>query len=225
MCVRHQDRRGFVPRSSAIHWCGTGEGAQMIQRLLFRAIAKRALLFALASGFLALGAPPWAGAGILLGTPTTTVPSSLSEPLSTLSSPLPNNEFLLPVEITGASGLQNWSFDVNFTAGVVIPVDAGGFFQSVYQAEFNVSDPTLSDILSGGLLVPGSLLGIAGFSSGVSGDGLLAFVLFQQLMPGVDPGFSISNAVINQAPEPWNAGPACQRPRDPRRPTDPARTT
>ena len=175
----------------------------MIRRLLFRAMAKRALLVALASGFLALVASPWAGAGILVGTPTTTVPSSLFDPLNTLSSPLPANEFLLPIEITGAIGLQDWSFDLNFTDGVVSPVDAGGLYQSVYQAEFNAADPTLSNITSSGLLLPGSLVGIAGFSSGVSGDGLLAYVLFQQLMPGVDPGFSISNAVTTQAaPEP-----------------------
>jgi hypothetical protein len=174
----------------------------MIRNLLFRSVAKRALLVAVASGFLALVASPWAGAGVLPGTPTTTVPSSLFDPLGSLSSPLPAGEFLLPIEITGASGLQDWSFDLNFTDGVVVPVDAGGLFQSVYQAEFNAADPTLSNITSSGFLFPGSLQGIAGFSSGVSGDGLLAVVLFQQLVPGVDPGFSISNAVINQAPEP-----------------------
>ena len=126
----------------------------MIQGLLFPAVAKRALLVALASGFLALVAPPWAGAAILPGTTTTTVPSCLSDPLGTLSSPLPANQFLLPIEITGASGLQDWSFDLNFTDGVVSPVDAGGFFQSVYQAEFNAADPTLSDILKQRLPVP-----------------------------------------------------------------------
>jgi hypothetical protein len=165
--------------------------------------SKRGLLLALASGFLALVAPPWAEAGILPGTPTTSIPSSLFDPLGSLSPPLPANEFLLPIEITSANGLQDWSFDLNFTDGVVTPVDAGGLFQSVYQTEFNTSDPTLSNITTSGFLVPGSLQGIAGFSSGVSGDGLLAYVLFEQLMPGVDPGFSISNAVITQAaPEP-----------------------
>ena len=64
---------------------------------------KRAFLVALACAFLALVAPPWAGAGLLLGPPTTTVPSSLFDPVGSLSSPLPGNEFLLPIEITGAS--------------------------------------------------------------------------------------------------------------------------
>src|SRR5262245_55712117 len=94
--------------------------------------SKRGLLAVLASGFLALIAPPSATAGILTGTPTTSIPSSLFDPLGSLSSPLPANEFLLPIEITGANGLQDWSFDLNFTDGVVNPVDAGGLFQSVY---------------------------------------------------------------------------------------------
>jgi len=136
------------------------------------------------------------------GTPTTSIPSALVDPVSSLSSPLPAGEFLLPIEITGAIGLQDWSFDLNFTDGVVSPLDVGGLFQSVYQAAFNAADPTPSNITSSGFLFPGSLQGIAGFSSGVTGDGLLAYVLFEQLTPGVNPGFSISNAVINQAPEP-----------------------
>ena len=95
-------------------------------------IARRAREWVACAGGLAFGR-----AGILPGTPTTTVPSSLFDPLGTLTSPLPANEFLLPIEITGASGLQDWSFDLNFTDGVVSPLDVGGLFQSVYQAEFN----------------------------------------------------------------------------------------
>jgi hypothetical protein len=140
------------------------------------------------------------------GTPTTNVPSSLFDPLCplscTLSSPLPGNQFLLPVEITGVNGLQDWSFDLLFDASVVTPADDGGFYQSVYQAEFNATDPTLSNITSSGF--PGSLDGIAGFSSGVSGDGLLAYVLFEFLQGQEEgkPDFRIENATVQQAPEP-----------------------
>lgn len=145
-------------------------------------------------------------ATITPGLPTTSVPSDLFDPLSTLSSPLPDSEFLLPIEITGANGLQDWGFDLNFTDGVVIPVDAGGLYQSVYQSDFNASDPTLSNITSSGFLLLGSpqdtLQGMAGFSSGASGDGLLAYILFEQLLPGVNPGFSISGVTIRQTPEP-----------------------
>jgi len=174
----------------------------VIRAPMVRAAGKFALLVALANGFLALAFSPMTGAAILAGTPTTSVPSSLFDPLGTLSSPLPANEFLLPIEITGAGGLQDWSFDLNFAAGIVAPLDVGGLFQSVYQARFSVSDPSLSNITSSGFPLGDSLLGIAGFSSGVSGSGLLAYVLFERLVAGVDPGFSVSNAVVNQAPEP-----------------------
>lgn len=137
------------------------------------------------------------------GTPTNSVPGTLFDPLSTLASPLPADEFLLPVEITGANGLQDWSYDLLFDASVVSPLDVGGLYQSVYQAEFSAADPTVSNITSSGF--PGSLDGIAGFSSGVSGNGLLNFVLFQYL-PGQqtnDPGFSVDNVtIVQQAPEP-----------------------
>jgi hypothetical protein len=140
------------------------------------------------------------------GTPTTTVPASLFDPLSSLTSPLPAGEFLLPINVSGANGLQDWSFDLNFNDGVVNPLDVGGLFQSVYQAQFSASDPTLSNVTSSGVLFPGSpqdtLQGIAGFSSAVSGDGLLAYILFQRLVPDANPGFSISGVTVNQTPEP-----------------------
>ena len=169
----------------------------MAKRSTLRALV--ALLFLVVFGL--------ARAAILPGTPTTTIPSSLVDPLSSLSSPLPADAFLLPIEITGANGLQDWSFDLNFDDGVVAPLDVGGLFHSVYQAEFNASDTTESNITSSGLLDsfnPGVLQTIAGFSSGVSGDGLLAFVLFE-FKPGQQdpfPAFSVSNVTTAQAPEP-----------------------
>lgn len=138
------------------------------------------------------------------GLQTSNVPVALSDPLSTLTDPLPVGQFLLLIEISGASGLQDWSFDLTFDGNVVAPLDVGGFFQSVYQAEFSAVDPALSNITVSGLSLPGMLQGIAGFSSGVSGDGLLAFVLFEYLpgQSGSDPNFGIENPTIQQAPEP-----------------------
>jgi hypothetical protein len=174
-------------------------------------MSKRLFLVSLAIAVAALLAPLRAEAGpvISVGTSTTTVPGSLFDPLSSLTSPLPTGQFLLPIDITGASALQDWSFDLNFTDGVVTPADDGGLYQSVYQAEFNApSDTTLSNITASGLLVSGSpldtLQGIAGFSSGVRGNGLLAYVLFDRLTEG-SPGFSVSNATISQTPEPGTA--------------------
>ena len=140
------------------------------------------------------------------GTPTTTVPTDLIDPVSTLSSPLPLGEFLLPIEISGAIGLQDWTFNLNFDSAVANPMDSGGLYQSVYQAQFNSADTVASNISSSGFpLSPGLLAGIAGFSSGVTGDGLLAFVLFA-FEPGQsenDPNFTIDEVSLQQAaPEP-----------------------
>jgi PEP-CTERM motif len=140
------------------------------------------------------------------GTQTTSVPAAIYDPLLTLTDPLPMGQFLLPIEITGASGLQDWSFDLTFDENVVAPLDVSGLYQSVYQAEFSAVDPTLSNITSSGLLGTGVLEGIAGFSSGVSGNGLLAFVLFEYLpdQSGNDPNFGIEtqDPPIQQVPEP-----------------------
>jgi len=159
---------------------------------------------------LLIGLGVFAGASqaavISAGPPTTTVPAALSDPIATLSSPLPANEFLLPIKITGANVLQDWSFDVTFNGGVVTPLDLSGLFQSVYQTEFNAVNTALSDITSSGFPGVGVLAGIAGFSFGASGDGLLAFVLFEFLpghSPTEDPGIGIGNVTLNeQAPAP-----------------------
>jgi hypothetical protein len=169
-------------------------------------LALRGLLFlpALAAAVFVSGAVH--AAVIAPGAQTTNVPAALDDPLTpaTLVDPLPAGQFLLPIEISGASSLQNWSFDLTFDETVVEPLDVGGLYFSVYQAEFSGADPTLSDITSSGLSLPGLLAGIAGFSSGVSGDGLLAFVLFEYLpdQQTRDPNFGIENPSIPQVPEP-----------------------
>jgi len=171
---------------------------------LLLALRRLLILPALAAAVFVSGALH--AAVIAPGTQTSNVPVALYDPFSTLTDPLPAGQFLLPIEITGVSGLQNWSFDLTFDDSVVAPLDVGGLYQSVYQAEFSAGDPTLSDITSSGLPLPGSLAGIAGFSSGVSGDGLLAFVLFEYLpdQQTRDPNFGIQNQdpPIQQAPEP-----------------------
>jgi hypothetical protein len=169
----------------------------MLNRALRAAVAAVPFLM-LAS--LPASAMPMISAGIQ----TTTVPTALFDPLSSLFSPLPAGQFLLPVEITGATGLQDWSFDLTFNESVVNLLDVGGLYQSVYQTEFNSTDMTLSNITSSGLPGMDVLEGIAGFSSGVSGDGTLAYILFEyaQGQENNDPGFGIENPTISQAPEP-----------------------
>lgn len=141
---------------------------------------------------------------ITAGTPTTGVPGSLHDPLATLTDPLPAGRFLLPIEVSGASGLQDWTFDLRFDNAVVTRLDVGGLYQSVYQAEFNATDATLSDITGSGLAVAGALLGIAGLSWGLSGDGTLAYLLFEYRMgqEGQDPGFDIDPPGPQTVPAP-----------------------
>src|SRR5262245_982151 len=142
------------------------------------------------------------GAGVIsTGTTTTTVPADLDDAIGNLTSPLPAGQFLLPIQITGANGLQDWGFDLGFDDSVVTPLDVGGLFQSVYAAHFNAVNTTLSGITSSGFPGLDVLAGIAGFSSGASGDGLLAFVLFE-FLPGQstnNPGFSIQNPSVTEA--------------------------
>lgn len=149
--------------------------------------------------------PASAAPTISAGSPSTSVPAALYDPFGSLVPPLPAEQFLLPVEITGATGLQDWGFDLTFDASVVSPIDVGGLYQSVYQAEFNSVDAILSEITSSGFLLGGVLEGIAGFSSWASGDGTLAYILFEYLpgQAGNDPDFGIEDATTTQSvPEP-----------------------
>lgn len=137
------------------------------------------------------------------GSPLSTVPTYVDATIGP-------DQLLLPIEVTGAAGLQDWRFDVRFDATVVQQVDLGGFYNGVYAAEFNGTQPVLSSITSSGFLFDGLLEGVAGFSSGVTGDGLLAFIGFQ-FLPGqghLDPGFEVSGITATQSvlPEPATAG-------------------
>ena len=168
---------------------------------------KRALFVALAVGLLAILAPPDAEAGPIISVgsfPVSPPPSYLPPP--------PAGTFLVPVEISGAANLQNWQFDLLFDNTVVEEVDPGDGSSGIYGAEFTPGDAnSMSFILSG---FPFNSLGIVdtvagsypSLLSGPSGDGVLAFILFEFLQgqTGNDPNFSIQNAVVQelQVPEP-----------------------
>jgi hypothetical protein len=124
---------------------------------------------------------------------------------------LPLNTFLVPVEIAGATGLQNWQFDLLFNNTVVEVVDPLDGSSGIYGAEFAPGDPnTLSFILGG---FPFNAFGlvddVAGsypfLLDGVSGDGVLAYVLFR-FLPGQDtnnPSIRVTDAILPQpVPEP-----------------------
>jgi MYXO-CTERM domain-containing protein len=149
---------------------------------------------ALAGAGWAAGAAP--AAVLSAGTPVDAVPAGLVDPFFTLSDPLPLGQYLVPIDVTGASGLVEWRFDLAFDATVVAPLDLFGLYGSVYQTEFIQGGP-MSEITSSGLALPGLLDDVSGFffPDGVDGDGTLAFVLFELLA-----GASIDDAGIEVLP-------------------------
>jgi hypothetical protein len=124
---------------------------------------------------------------------------------------VPPDDFLLPVDISGANNLQSWQFTLQFDNSVVQEVDPGDGTSGIYGAEFTPGDlNSLSFILSG---FPLNFLGevdtVAGeypsLLAGPSGDGTLAFILFHFVPSQEDnnPNFSITGTTVVQgAPEP-----------------------
>ena len=148
------------------------------------------------------------------GTSTTTVPEELAN--GTYLAPpgitvtLGPNQFLLPVVITGALNPPNFAFDLTFDNTVVQQVDPLDFLDTgIYGARFTPGDPnSLSFILSGFAF---NFLGLVddvvgeypSLLNGITGDGVLAFILFETLQAGVNPDFAIENAFApTEAPEP-----------------------
>jgi hypothetical protein len=175
---------------------------------------KRHVLYLL-TGLLAAIAPQAMGGPIVVGAPTTSVPTYLSDgtylfpPGVTVA--LTGSQFLLPIQITGAIELQSWVFDLLFESTVVQEVDPLDGSAGIYGAEFISGDSASLSFILGGFPFNffGSVSGIGGaypaLLSGPSGDGILAYVLFE-FVPGQEnsnPNFRIDNAAtIQQAPEP-----------------------
>jgi len=129
----------------------------------------------------------------------------VSPPPSYLPAP-PAGTFLVPVQITGTVGLQNWQFDLTFDNTVVQEIDPGDGSSGIYGAQFTPGDPnSQSFILSGfPLNVFGVVQTVAGsypsLPNGPTGDGTLAFILFAFLTgeSGNNPNFSIQNASVQE---------------------------
>lgn len=163
---------------------------------------RHALLALLFSALLMLGAPRSEAAVIFSGTPTTT-----SLPTYTI----PADTFLLPVRISGALNVQSFQFDVLFDQTVVQVVDPFDGSSGLYGAQFTVGEPNSISFILGGFPFNGFgfVDDVAGLYpsllDGVSGDGILAYVLFAFIegQENNDPGFGVTDVVITSAvPEP-----------------------
>ncbi len=90
---------------------------------------------------------------------------------------------------------------------LVDPIDGTS---GIYGARFTPGDPDSLSFILGGFPLNGlgEVDGVAGaypsLLSGPSGDGLLAFILFEYLpdQQTNDPGFGVGNESIQQVPEP-----------------------
>ena len=129
---------------------------------------------------------------ISVGTfPATPVPS-----IST-----PTGTFLVPVDVAGAAGLQQWQFDLTFNPTVVQEVDPLDGSSGIFGAAFVPADLTSTSFILAGfpLNALGVVSGVAGsypsVLDGVTGDGVLAYLLFT-FLPGEEsdsPDFAIAN--------------------------------
>ena len=175
----------------------------MLKLSTLRVIAASLLFFAVGAVRATLISP---------GTPTTSVPSYLSDGsyLFGITVTLNPGQFLLPVEISGTANLQNWQFDLLFNNTVVEEVDPGDGTSGIYGARFTPGDPNSLSFILGGF--PFNVLGlvddVAGshpsLLNGPTGDGILAYILFQFLdgQETNNPNFAIANAAVQQVPEP-----------------------
>lgn len=155
-----------------------------------------ALWAALVLGFLVATPGPVRAAVVSVGTFPDLAPAP---PIS-----IPTGTFLVPVQIAGASNLQNWQFDLLFDNTVVEEVDPLDGSAGIYGAELTPADASTQAFILGGF--PFNPLGlvddVAGsypfLLVGPSGDGILAYILFRFLdgQEANDPGFSIENAVL-----------------------------
>lgn len=131
-------------------------------------------------------------------------------PLPTTVPSLPAGAFLVPVQATGAASLQTWQFDLEFNAGVVQAVDPFDGSSGIYGALFDSSDSTSASFILGGFAFNdlGLVDDVAGsypaLLDGVTGDGVLAYVVFAFLAghETEDPGIQVVGQPSQPVPEP-----------------------
>jgi hypothetical protein len=129
-----------------------------------------------------------------------------SSPAPAISTP--PNTFLVPVDVSGAASLQTFQFDLLFNPTVVQVFDPFDGSSGIYGAEFVPGDTNTQSFILGGF--PLNALGlvddVAGsypsLLDGVTGDGTLAYILFE-FLPGQEannPGFTVANPSVTELP-------------------------
>lgn len=136
--------------------------------------------------------------------------------------PLTETTFALPIEVTDAIGLSEWTFDLTYDPTDVLintacdpfsgdaycslftgPVTEGSFFAS--GAPFNLLVPGFIALDPVTLAQTGSLFGVHGAFGGIppapSGNGILAFIQFT-LLGGGDSPIDVDEGGVTPVPEP-----------------------
>jgi hypothetical protein len=160
-----------------------------------------ALRSVFAAAFIAFTASAQAAVN-LPGTPLTSVDAPAFLPT------LGADEFYLPIEVQGASDVQEFGFFLTFDPTVVLGVDDPVMMTSIFGAYFDPADTStpVSFILSGFLFNAFGLVdSVAGsypappFS--VTGDGVLAYLRFVEITGATgSPNFAIDGATLNGLP-------------------------
>ena len=166
--------------------------------------------FGCALAFACALASPLATAGVVdtvrPGAALTSAPGYLSGPFGTPIT-ISSDQFLVPVIASGAVDLQYWQFDASFDPSVVNVVFPADGSSGIYGARFDAGmENTLSFILAG---MPdngsGTISAVSGMyplltTAGVSGNGTLAYLLFEFLpgAQGFDPHILVNgNGQLN----------------------------
>lgn len=173
---------------------------------------RRLLAGSLLAATAALSAGAVNAAVISAGAPTTSVPTYLADGsyLAGIAVNLGASQFLLPVEISGAADLQDWQFDLTFDKSVVRVVDPSDGTSGIYGAQFTPGDADSLSFILGGLplndqgLVDDVEGSYPNLFPGATGDGVLAFILFEYLtdQEDGDPNFDIGSPPVQPVPEP-----------------------
>lgn len=147
-------------------------------------MVKRTLLVSLSFALLVILAPTFAEANPVISAPFVTVGVG--------------DTFTIPVSITDVENLTSFQCDLSFDPAIV-----SGLSFTDFGTDFETGATTVGDSLTGitGFLFPGQFSGVADsmiviFGTGLQSGGVLAFLEFKALSPGVSP-LTFSNVFLN----------------------------